>query len=117
MLKLRQALALLLVLTVFGALLGYFPYRPSYTQVGDDQALIQVSFTTGGKRIGNCIRRSRAELAKLPPHKRKAVVCPRERHPISLRQLALRLEVQDRDGGHADLVARVLQQGLDLFQG
>lgn len=84
MLKVRRAVALMVVLAVFGAILGYFTYRPSYTHFPDDRALIKVSFTTGGQRIGKCIRRSPAELRKLPPHKRKVLVCPRERHPISL---------------------------------
>lgn len=82
--KLRQMLALSIVLALFGALLGYFTYRPSYAHFPDDKALIKISFTTGGQRVGKCIRRSRAELAKLPPHKRKVLVCPRERHPIHL---------------------------------
>ena len=120
MLKLRQALALLLVLTVFGALLGYFTYRPSYTQFGDDQALIKVSFTTGGKRIGKCIRRSRAELAKLPPHKRKAVVCPRERHPISLEVLVdgqSRLRTTVRPAGLSRDGSSKFYQGLVVAPG
>jgi hypothetical protein len=80
--KVRQALALAVVLAGFGALLGYFTYRPSYVHFPDDKALIKVSFITGGQRVGKCIRRTRAELAKLPPHERTALVCPRERHPV-----------------------------------
>lgn len=82
--RLRQSLGLAAVLAVFAVLLGYFTYRPSYVHFSDDKALIKVSFTTGGQRVGKCIRRSRAELAKLPPHKRKAVICPRKRHPVRL---------------------------------
>jgi hypothetical protein len=82
--KVRQALGLAVVLAAFGAVLGYFTYRPSYEYFTDDKALIKISFTVGGKRVGKCIRRSRAELQKLPPHKRKVLICPRERHPIRL---------------------------------
>jgi len=85
--KLRQAFALALVLAAFGVMLGYFTYRPSYVHFPDDRALIKISFTTGGQRLGKCIRRSRAQLAKLPPHKRKVLICPRERHPIRVEVL------------------------------
>lgn len=82
MLEIRRIVGLTAVLAVFGAILWYFTYRPSYVHFPDDRALIKVSFTTGGKRIGKCIRRTPAELRKLPPHKRKVLVCPRERHPV-----------------------------------
>ena len=85
--KLRQSIGLAAVLAVFAVLLGYFTYRPSYVHFRDDEALIKVSFTTGGQRVGTCIRRSRAELAKLPPQERKAVICPRERYPVRLEVL------------------------------
>ncbi|HUT51359.1 MAG TPA: hypothetical protein VM325_18665 [Alphaproteobacteria bacterium] len=87
MLKLRQALGLAAVLAVFAALLGYFTYRPSYVHFTDDQALIKISFTLGGKRLGKCIRRTRAQLQKLPPHMRKVLICPRERHPVHVEVL------------------------------
>jgi len=85
--KVVQLLGLAAVLAVFAVLLGYFTYRPSYVHFPNDEALIKVSFITGGQRVGKCIRRTRAELAKLPPHKRKATVCPRERHPVRLEVL------------------------------
>jgi hypothetical protein len=85
--KVRQMAALLVVLALFGVMLGYFTYRPSYTHFPDDKALIKISFITGGQRVGKCIRRTRAQLAKLPPHKRKVLICPRERYPIHLEVL------------------------------
>jgi hypothetical protein len=118
--KLRQALGLALVLAVFGALLGYFTYRPSYMHFPDDKALIKVSFITGGQRIGKCIRRSRAELAKLPPHERKVLICPRERHDVSLEVLVdgkPRYRATVRPAGLARDGASKFYQGLVVAPG
>ena len=82
MAKLMRAAGLAGILAVFGLVIGYFSYRPSYTHFPPDKAMIKISFTLSGKPKGKCHRRSRAELLKLAPNMRRLTVCPRERLPV-----------------------------------
>lgn len=72
----------LLLYALFALVIGVFSHWPTYRHVGDDQALIKVSFTHTGKPLGECRTQSEAELAKLPPNMRAPMVCPRERSPV-----------------------------------
>lgn len=67
---------------LFAAAIGTFSQWPVYRHLASDQALVKVSFTRVGKPVGDCRKRSEAELAKLPPNMRTPTVCPRERSPI-----------------------------------
>ena len=69
---------------LFAVVIGVFSRWPSYHPLDPGQALIKISFSHTGKPVGDCVRRSAEELAKLPPQMRKAVDCPRERSPVSI---------------------------------
>ena len=69
---------------LFAVFIGVFSHWPVYHPLDPGQALIKVSFSHTGKPVGDCVRRSVEELAKLPPQMRKAVDCPRERSPVSI---------------------------------
>ena len=84
MTRLMHAAGLASILAVFGVLIGYLSYRPSYTHFPPDKAMIKVSFTLAGEPKGKCHRRSRAELLKLAPNMRRLTVCPRERVPVKV---------------------------------
>jgi hypothetical protein len=67
---------------LFAAVIGYFASSPAYTFLGPDLALIKLSLSHPGKRKIECRKRSREELAKLPPNMRAPKSCPRERWPV-----------------------------------
>ena len=73
-----------LLYALFALIVGVFSQWPPYRHLDPGQALIKVSFSHTGKPVGDCVRRSVEELAKLPPQMRKAVDCPRERSPVSI---------------------------------
>lgn len=68
----------------FMALVGYFSTSPAYRHLGADLALIRLSFSHAGQRVGECRQRTPEELAKLPPNMRAPLVCPRERSPVTV---------------------------------
>jgi hypothetical protein len=68
----------------FAALLGYFSANPDWTYFPDDRALIKLSLTHGGERREDCRERTKEERAKFPPTAKPPLVCPRERHPVTL---------------------------------
>jgi hypothetical protein len=69
---------------LFALAIGVFSQWPPYRHLGEDQALIKVSFSRVGKPVGDCRTLSAAELAKLPPNMRAPTVCPRERSPVTV---------------------------------
>lgn len=71
-----------LAYAAFAAFIGYFSAAPAYTTLGPGQALVKLSLTHAGKRKVECRRRTREELAKLPPNMRAPQACPRERWPV-----------------------------------
>ena len=73
-----------LLYALFALVIGVFSRWPTYQHLAPDQALIKLSFTHSGKPVGDCIRQSEAELAKLPPNMRAPVKCPRERSPVTV---------------------------------
>ncbi len=70
------------VYAVVAALLGYFSAAPAYQHFPKDKAMIKLAFAHGGSRKGGCRRRTREELAKLPPNMRRPMDCPRRRVPV-----------------------------------
>ncbi len=80
MTRILQYAGQLVVYAAFGLLIGYLASSPTYNHFPADKAMVKMSFAHGAKRIGECIRRTREELAKLPPNARVPVECPRERH-------------------------------------
>ena len=69
---------------LFAAFIGVFSQWPEYRHLPPEQAMIKLSFTHTGKPVGDCRQADPAELAKLPPHRRQATVCPRERSPVTV---------------------------------
>ena len=67
---------------LFSLAIGVFSQWPTYRHLGDDQALIKLSFSRVGKPVGECRTLSPEELARLPPNMRTPTVCPRERSPV-----------------------------------
>lgn len=69
---------------LFALAIGVFSQWPPYRHLGENEALIKVSFTRVGKPVGDCRTLGADELAKLPPNMRQATVCPRERSPVTI---------------------------------
>jgi len=61
------------------ALIGYFSTEPRFSPIGENEALVRLSFIHAAERKQPCRQRSSEELAKLPPNMRAPLDCPRER--------------------------------------
>lgn len=106
---LRLAAQLVLYVPLM-ALIGYFSTEPRFSAIGEDQALLRVSFIHAAQRRQDCRQRSAEELAKLAPNMRASLDCPRERADVLVEveldgALVLRREVRpagfQRDGNAA----------------
>ena len=75
---LGQGLAYLL----FAVIIGYFSTEIAYAPMPPEHGLIKLSFNHPGKRIKECRKRVKKELAKMAPNMRTALDCPRRRHPV-----------------------------------
>lgn len=73
-----------LLYALFALAIGVFSRWPPYRHLGDDEALVKLSFTHAGKPVGDCHVLSEAERAKLPPNMRAPMQCPRERSPVTV---------------------------------
>lgn len=82
----------LLLYGAFAAFVGVFSNWPAYRHLGDQEALVKISFIHTGKPVADCVRPSAEELAKLPPNMRAPTRCPRERSPI-----VVAVDVDDRN--------------------
>lgn len=71
-----------LAYAAFIVFIGYFSTAPAYRQLGDDEAVLKLSFSHSGQLKFACRERDAAELAKLSPHMRNKSDCPRERVPV-----------------------------------
>jgi ferredoxin/coenzyme F420-reducing hydrogenase delta subunit len=80
----RWALAALLY-AVFLAPVAAFSVWPRFSLIGEGQAMISLSFSHAGQRVGECRQLTQEELDKLPPNMRKPSDCPRERLPVRVR--------------------------------
>jgi hypothetical protein len=74
-----------LLYALFALTIGYFSTDPPYRVLGDNEALLRLSFMHAGKPRFECRQRTAEELAKLPPQMRAATDCPRERSPVVVR--------------------------------
>lgn len=77
-------IAQMLLYVPFMVLIGYFSTSPVYQHLGQDQALVRLSFSHAAQRLGECRQRTAEELAKLPPNMRAPMECPRERAPVTV---------------------------------
>jgi hypothetical protein len=67
---------------VFIAVLGIFSVWPSYRVLGEQEAIVSITFSHAADRVEECRRLTQEELNELPPNMRKPEDCPRERHPV-----------------------------------
>ena len=80
----RQLLAFLL----FPAFIVLFANGPEYRLLAPQEAIVSITFSHAGQRVGECRKLSQEELNELPPNMRKPNDCPRERHPVQIRLAA-----------------------------
>jgi len=69
---------------VFAILIGWLSVWPRFKLIDEGQAMISVSFSHAGQRVGECRKLSQEELNKLPPNMRKLDDCPRGRLPVKV---------------------------------
>lgn len=82
---------------LFMAFVGYFAVKPTYSPLGDDEAVIRFSIGHYGQLKVECRQRTAEELQKMPPNMRAAADCERERSPIDIElRLDDALVYQDR---------------------
>ncbi|CAA7617173.1 conserved hypothetical protein [Candidatus Terasakiella magnetica] len=70
--------------SLFAVMIGYFASSPPYTHHTPGNALIKLSLTHAGQKMGECRERSAEELAKMPPNMRTKTSCGRERNAVTL---------------------------------
>lgn len=68
--------------TVFAVIIGMFSNTPSYRHLSEENAVIKLSVSHPGEHKEACVKRSKADLAKLAPNMRAAMKCSRERWPV-----------------------------------
>ncbi len=71
-----------LAYAAFAAVVGYFSNAPLYRQLGDQEAVLKLSFSHSGQLKFACRERSAEELAKVEPNMRNKMDCPRERASV-----------------------------------
>jgi hypothetical protein len=74
----------LLAYAAFAAFVGLLSIWPQYRLLAPQEAIISLSFSHAGLRVGECRTYTQEELNELPPNMRKPTECPRERHPVHL---------------------------------
>jgi quinol-cytochrome oxidoreductase complex cytochrome b subunit/coenzyme F420-reducing hydrogenase delta subunit len=79
-----KILASVVTYGVFAGLVGWLSVWPEYRLIEPGQAVISLTFSHAGQRVGECRRLSPEELAELPPNMRNPMDCPRERHPVQV---------------------------------
>jgi hypothetical protein len=67
---------------VFAALVGLLSVWPRFQLLAPELAVVSLTISHAGQRVGECRRLTQEELNELPPNMRKPSDCPRERHPI-----------------------------------
>lgn len=71
-----------LAYAAFAAVIGYFSNAPLYRQLGDQEAVLKLSFSHSGQLKFACRERSAEELAKVERNMRNKMDCPRERASV-----------------------------------
>jgi ferredoxin/coenzyme F420-reducing hydrogenase delta subunit len=69
---------------LFAALSLVFTVWPRFSQLGEGNAIVSLTFSQAGQRVEKCRILTQEELNKLPPNMRKPTDCPRERHPVNV---------------------------------
>lgn len=67
---------------IFCAFVWFLASHPAYRVLDADEAVISLTFSHAGQRVGECRSLTQDELNELPPNMRKPDSCPRERHPV-----------------------------------
>ncbi len=75
----------------FAAAVGALSIAPAYSPLGENDAMLRLSFAHAGARKVECRPRPPEEIAALPPNMRQSLDCPRERRPVHVQ-----LEVNGR---------------------
>jgi hypothetical protein len=70
---------------LFATLIGAFSVWPSFRLLQPTEAMISVTFSHAGQRVGECRQLTQDEMNDLPPNMRRPADCPRERHPVFVR--------------------------------
>ncbi len=70
--------------SAFAAMILALANGPAYQRYMPDQAFIKLSFSHPGQHKEKCRRRTRQELADLPPNMRAPMKCSRKRWPVSV---------------------------------
>lgn len=71
-----------LTFALFAVVIGALSNSPAYVAHDPENALLRLSFTHAGKRIEECRKRTREELAELAANMRAPMSCKRERWPV-----------------------------------
>jgi quinol-cytochrome oxidoreductase complex cytochrome b subunit/coenzyme F420-reducing hydrogenase delta subunit/ferredoxin len=79
-----RVLALGITYGLFALVVGWLSIRPRLQLLSADQAMISLTFSHAGQRLGECHALSAEELAALPPNMRAPQECPRERRPVAV---------------------------------
>ena len=69
---------------LFCALLGIFSTTPAYRQLGQQEAVLTLSFSHSGQLKFSCNPIDAKALSKLQPYMRPKMDCPRERAVVSV---------------------------------
>jgi ferredoxin len=67
---------------LFAVAAGLFSAWPAFSLLQEDEAMLSLSVSHTGQRIGECRTFTQDELNELPPNMRRPSDCPREKHPI-----------------------------------
>jgi len=67
---------------LFAVVVGLFSVWPRYALLDPQEAIVSLTFSHAGERIGECRRLTQEELNELPPNMRKPDDCPRARQPL-----------------------------------
>ena len=69
---------------MFAAIVGLLSVWPGYRSLPPQQAIVSLTISHAGQRVGECRRLTQEELDELPPNMRTPSDCPRERHQIKV---------------------------------
>jgi hypothetical protein len=58
---------------------------PEIRLLASSEAMLSLTFSHAGQRVGECRQLTQQELDELPPNMRRPADCPRERHPVFVR--------------------------------
>jgi coenzyme F420-reducing hydrogenase delta subunit len=69
---------------LFALAASAFSAWPVFELIKPGEAVVSLTFSHAGQRLGECHRFSQEELNALPPNMRKLTDCPRERRPVAV---------------------------------